>query len=120
MLKDDKDKNAEESNVPAETVLSKAVAEVPVVEVPVVDVPVVDVPVVDVPIAVEPNVRLSKQSAELALPEGMVNIGMNPGIEIPSAEKQLSGFYLENPSVLINQFPQYKWIQKKGSERPVQ
>jgi hypothetical protein len=66
----------------------------------------------------EPNVRLSKQRTDDALPEGLVNIGMI-GIEIPNAETQLAGFYSKDASVLINQFPQYKHVQKKGSERPV-
>lgn len=65
------------------------------------------------------NVRLSRKREADALPEGLVNIGMESGIMIPSTEAQLEGFYVEEPSVLINQFPQYKYVQKKGQPKPV-
>lgn len=66
----------------------------------------------------EPNVRLSSKKEHLALAQGLVNIGMHPGIMIPDTQGQLAGFYVESPTVLINQFPQYKWVQKKGTPRP--
>lgn len=65
------------------------------------------------------NVRLSRKREADALPEGLVNIGMESGIHIPNVEAQLEGFYVEQPSVLINQFPQYKYVQKKGQPKPV-
>ena len=61
----------------------------------------------------KPNVRLSASQAHLALPEGVCNIGM-ASVEIPSKESQLSGFYCDDPGLLVGQFHQYKFIQEKG------
>lgn len=68
----------------------------------------------------EANVRLSKTREHEALPVGLVNIGMHEGILIPTTKTQLAGFYVKDPAVLIGQFPQYKWVQEKGSDRPTE
>lgn len=66
----------------------------------------------------EPNVRLSKSQEDKALGKGLLNIGMHEGIMIPTVATQLAGFFVQDPSALVNQFPQYKFIQVKGTERP--
>lgn len=60
-----------------------------------------------------PNVRLASSKKSEALPEGLCNIGMG-SVTIPSSEKQLAGFYVEDPGLLVAQFPQYKFVQEKG------
>jgi hypothetical protein len=61
----------------------------------------------------EPNVRLAASKVDSALPEGTCNIGMET-VEIPDVKTQLAGFYTENASTLVGQYPQYKFMQKKG------
>jgi hypothetical protein len=65
----------------------------------------------------EPNVRLSKKRENEALSTGLLNIGMHSGMLIPTKKTQLAGFYVEDPSLLINQFPQYKWVKQKDGTR---
>lgn len=66
----------------------------------------------------EPNVRLSKKRGHEAVAKGLLNIGMEPGIMMPSKKTQLQGFFVPNAATLVNQFRQYKFIQKKGTDRP--
>lgn len=60
-----------------------------------------------------PNVRLASSKESEALPEGLCNIGMG-SVMIPELEKQLEGFYVEDPGLLVGQFRQYKFVQRKG------
>lgn len=60
-----------------------------------------------------PNVRLASSKESEALPEGRCNIGMG-SVMIPSLEKQLAGFHVEDPGLLVGQFRQYKFVQEKG------
>lgn len=61
-----------------------------------------------------PNVKLASSRKSEALTKGPLNIGMHKAIDIPDEASQLSGFYVEEPSILINQFPQYKYLKAKG------
>ncbi len=60
-----------------------------------------------------PNVRLSGKDPEKALPPGLLVIGRSP-VMIPDEQGQLDGFYTEHAGYLVHQFPQFKFIQKKG------
>lgn len=66
-----------------------------------------------------PNVVLSKDREEDALPEGLTNIG-TVGIILPDVEAQKAGFYLpqEQASRLVSQFRQFKFLVKKGQDTP--
>ena len=61
------------------------------------------------------NVKLAASRKDEALPKGITNIGMGHVI-IPDLDTQLSGFYVEKAGTLVAQFPQYKFIQKKGQK----
>lgn len=61
----------------------------------------------------KPNVKLAASKEDSALSEGRLNIGPNQ-MMIPDKEGQLAGFYTEHPGVLVAQFRQFKFIQKKG------
>lgn len=61
----------------------------------------------------EANVRLAASREKDALPKGLVNIGMD-SVLIPSKTTQIKGFHTPNAGILVAQFSQYKFIQKKG------
>jgi hypothetical protein len=65
----------------------------------------------------ERNIRLSKKKQDLALPEGMVNVGMKT-YNMPNKEAQLGGFWVEEPGTFIAQFGQYKFATEKGEKTP--
>lgn len=65
------------------------------------------------------NVKLSADAADLALPEGQLNIG-TCGMKIPSKAQQLAGFRLskEQAARLVAQFRQFKFFVDKGQAAP--
>lgn len=67
----------------------------------------------------EANVILSADRLSEALGEGLTNIG-TVGVTLPDPETQAGGFYVpqEKASVLVVQFPQYKFLVKKGQATP--
>ena len=67
----------------------------------------------------EANVILSAERLGDALGEGLTNIG-TVGVMLPDPETQAGGFYVpqEKASVLVVQFPQYKFLVKKGQATP--
>lgn len=66
-----------------------------------------------------PNVVLSSDRKNQALPEGLVNIG-NVGIVLPDPATQGKGFYLkpDDAAVLVAQFRQFKFLVNKGQATP--
>ena len=70
-----------------------------------------------IPVGESENVRLAKSKDHQALPSGNTSIG-GTLVVVPKKNQQLTGFYTPHASVFVHQFPQYKFIQKKGEERP--
>jgi len=63
------------------------------------------------------NVRLSSKVKDPIARSNLVNIGMQ-SFKLPSEAQQRAGFRVENPGVLINQFPQhYKTYDSAELER---
>ena len=58
------------------------------------------------------NVILPASSKGKGLPPGICNIG-HVTLEIPDELSQEIGFHVEDPSVLVKQFPQYKFFKMK-------
>jgi hypothetical protein len=72
-------------------------------------------PKYQLPAGKEANVALAPSAHGKALPEGVTNIGRH-AVHIPDKQAQLDGFYAEHAGVLVAQFPQYKFAQKKGEK----
>lgn len=69
------------------------------------------------PLKGDANVRLAKSKEHMALQRGVTNIGMKTFI-LPDKEGQLAGFFVEDPSGLVNQFSQYKYLKPKAPTPP--
>jgi len=61
------------------------------------------------------NVRLAKSAEGKALPKGLCNFGMLSA-DIPHKAQQLKGFHVEEAGAFVAQYPQYKFLEKKGEK----
>lgn len=65
------------------------------------------------------NVILAHTMSPITVPnedhDGEVNIGIDITLNLPSEEQQRAGFYVSNPTALIQQYPgRYKRFQPKA------
>lgn len=58
------------------------------------------------------NVQLAPSKQDKALNEGITNVG-RVSLVLPNKQAQIGGFFAEKPNVLINQYPQFKYIDKE-------